>query len=219
MEVKVVRRVLEANDLIAAQNRQLLAERGVYLLNLMGGPGAGKTSLLERTIEALKGRYRLGVIEGDIATTRDADRIAAHGVPTVQINTGGACHLDGSMLREALGQLDLEGLDAVLVENVGNLVCPAEFALGEDDRAMVLSAAEGDDKPLKYPLMFQVCSALVLNKVDLLPQLDFDLTAFRADARRVNPNLALFEVSCRSGQGMEGWLRWLEARIEAKRAR
>ncbi len=217
MEIKLVKDILEANDAIASQNRELFAQRGVYVVNLMGSPGAGKTSLLERTIERLKGNRRMAVIEGDIATSRDAERIAAHAIPTVQINTGAECHLDGNMVRGGLKELDLEGIELLLVENVGNLVCPAEFRIGEDDKVMIISVTEGDDKPLKYPLMFQVSSVLLLNKIDLLPHLDFDLERFRTDAHKVNPNLEIMPLSCRTGEGLDIWVTWLEERVNKKR--
>lgn len=217
MEVKVVKEILEANEVIARQNRDLFAQKGVYVLNLMGAPGTGKTTLLERTIEVMKDRWPLAVIEGDIATARDAERIARYGVQVVQINTGGACHLDGNMVREGLKALNLDGIRLLLVENVGNLVCPAEFNIGEDDKVMVLSVTEGDDKPLKYPLMFQVSSLLLLNKVDLLPYVDFDLERFREFTRKVNPRLEVIEVSCKTGQGLQRWIEWLEGRIQMKR--
>jgi hydrogenase nickel incorporation protein HypB len=210
MEIKLVKDILQANEVIAVQNRELFAQKGVYVVNLMGGAGAGKTTLLERTIERLKARRRMAVIEGDIATSRDAERIASHGIPAVQINTGGECHLDGNMVRGGLGQLDLVGVDLLVVENVGNLVCPAEFNIGEDAKVMVCSVAEGDDKPLKYPLMFQVSSVLLLNKIDLLPHVAFDVERFRADALKVNPRLEIMPLSCTTGEGLDTWLRWLE---------
>ena len=212
MEIKLVKDILQANEVIAAQNKELFTQKGIYVINLMGGAGAGKTTLLERTIERLKGRRRMAVIEGDIATSRDAERIAAHGIPAVQINTGGECHLDGNMVRGGIGQLDLAGIDLLVVENVGNLVCPAEFNVGEDAKAMISSVAEGDDKPLKYPLMFQVSSVLLLNKIDLLPHVAFDVERFRADALKVNPRLEIIPISCTTGEGFDGWLRWLEER-------
>lgn len=217
MEVKVVKEILEANEVIAKQNRDLFSQKGVYVLNLMGAPGTGKTTLLERTIEMVKDRWPLAVIEGDIATARDAERIARYGVQVVQINTGGACHLDGNMVREGLKALNLDGIRLLLVENVGNLVCPAEFNIGEDDKVMVLSVTEGDDKPLKYPLMFQVSSLLLLNKVDLLPYVDFDLERFKEFTRKVNPRLEVIEVSCKTGQGLQRWIEWLERRLEMRR--
>jgi len=217
MEVKVVREILEANEVIAKQNKELFSQKGVYVLNLMGAPGTGKTTLLEKTIEMVKDRWPLAVIEGDIATSRDAERVARYGVQVVQINTGGACHLDGNMVREGLKALNLDGIRLLLVENVGNLVCPAEFNIGEDDKVMVLSVTEGDDKPLKYPLMFQVSSLLILNKVDLLPYVDFDLERFRDFTRKVNPRLEVIEVSCKTGQGLQRWIEWLQGRLEGRR--
>jgi hydrogenase nickel incorporation protein HypB len=210
MEIKLVKDILAANEAIAAQNRALFAEKGVYVVNLMGTPGAGKTTLLERTIEGLKGKRRMAVIEGDIATSRDAERIAAHSIQAVQINTGGECHLDGNMVRGGLEQLNFDGIELLVVENVGNLVCPAEFNIGEDAKVMICSVTEGDDKPLKYPLMFQVSSVLLLNKTDLLPHVAFDLDRFRADALKVNPRLEIMPLSCSTGEGLENWLRWLE---------
>jgi hydrogenase nickel incorporation protein HypB len=218
MEIKLVKDILEANEVIAAQNRAYFTQHGVYVVNLMGSPGAGKTTLLERTIEGLKARRKIAVIEGDIATSQDAERIAAHAIPTVQINTGGACHLDGNMVRGGLGQMDLDGIDLLVVENVGNLVCPAEFTIGEDAKVMISSVAEGDDKPLKYPLMFQVSSVLLVNKVDIMPYVAFDLERFRADALKVNPRLEIMPISCSTGEGLDRWLRWLEERISAQGA-
>ena len=212
MEIKVVKNILEANEVIASQNRTLFSEKGIYVVNLMGSPGAGKTTLLERTISHLKDTERIAVIEGDIATSRDAERIAAHAIPTVQINTGAACHLDGNMVRGGLKELDLDRIDLLMVENVGNLVCPAEFKIGENDKVMIISVTEGDDKPLKYPLMFQVSSVLLLNKIDLLPYLDFDMEAFYSDAFRVNPRLKVMAISCKTGEGLDAWFSWIKER-------
>jgi hydrogenase nickel incorporation protein HypB len=212
MEIKVVRNILEANEVIASQNSALFAEKGVYVVNLMGSPGAGKTTLLERTVEHLKDKRKIAVIEGDIETSRDAERIAGHAIPTVQINTGGACHLDGNMVRSGLKGLDLDQIDLLIVENVGNLVCPAEFQIGEHHKVMIISVTEGDDKPLKYPLMFQVSSVLLVNKIDLLPYLDFDMKQFRSDALKVNPKLEIIPISCTTGEGLDAWYRWLEER-------
>lgn len=209
MKVKVVSRILEANDRIADQNRKRFKDAGVYVANLMGAPGAGKTTLLEQTIRALKPKLRIGVIEGDIVGTDDAERIGALHVPVVQINTGGACHLDANMISAVLGELPLRELDLVIIENVGNLVCPAEFNVGEDIKLMVLSIAEGHDKPLKYPLMFQQSSALVLNKIDLLPYTRVDIAKMRNDSLALNPQLKVFEVSCSSGAGVDAWAQWL----------
>ncbi len=209
MKVKVVTRILEANDRIAEENRRRFRDAGVYVVNLMGAPGAGKTSLLERTISALKPHLKIGVIEGDIVGSDDAERISALNVPVVQINTGGACHLDANMINEVLDELPLKELDMLIIENVGNLVCPAEFKVGEDKKMMVLSVAEGHDKPLKYPLMFRESSALVLNKVDLLPYVNTDINKMRNDSLALNPQLKIFEVSCATGSGIDQWAQWL----------
>lgn len=209
MQVKVVTKILEANERIAAENRRLFDEAGLFVINLMSGPGAGKTSLLEKTLSLASG-MRVGVIEGDIAGTDDAERVGAFNVPVVQINTGGACHLDANMISSVLPDLPLRELDLLFIENVGNLVCPAEFKVGEDMKVMILSIAEGHDKPLKYPLMFQESSALVLNKIDLAPHLDVDIEKIRRDALSLNPHLRIFEVSCRSGQGIDAWIAWLK---------
>jgi len=216
MEIKVVKKILEANEVIASQNRRLFREKGIYVVNLMGSPGAGKTTLLERTLKHLKDKKRIGVIEGDIATSRDAERIANHAIHTVQINTGGACHLDGNMVRGGIGEFDLDQIDILIVENVGNLVCPAEFKIGENDKVMIISVPEGDDKPEKYPLMFQVSSVLLLNKIDLLPYLDFDMEHFRRDALKVNPRMEIMAISCKSGEGLDNWFRWIEERASRR---
>ncbi len=209
MKVKVVTRILEANDRIAEQNRKRFKDAGLFVINLMGAPGAGKTSLLERTIRELRSRVRVGVIEGDIVGTDDAERIGSLGVPVVQINTGGACHLDANMISEVLDDLPLRDLDLLIIENVGNLVCPAEFKVGEDMKMMVLSVAEGHDKPLKYPLMFRESSALALNKIDLLPYMNTDMNKVRNDSLALNPALKIFEVSCATGAGIDTWVTWL----------
>jgi len=213
----VVKNILDANDRIARENRMLFDEKKIYVFNLMSSPGAGKTTLVERTIEALRDRFRIAVIEGDIQDTFDADRVARHGIPVVQINTGGACHIDGNMIREALPALELDEIDLLICENVGNLVCPAEFRIGENAKIMVLSTPEGSDKPAKYPLMFQESAALILNKMDLLPYVDFDVEKARKDALALNPKLEIFQVSCRTGEGLDGWTRWIGKQVEAYR--
>ncbi|MDP2279100.1 MAG: hydrogenase nickel incorporation protein HypB [Nitrospirota bacterium] len=215
MKVKVVTRILEANERIAAENRRLFDEAQVYVINLMSAPGAGKTSLLETTIKELNGKIKTAVIEGDIAGTADAERIGSLGVPVIQINTGGACHLDANMINEVLESLPLKETDLLFVENVGNLVCPAEFNIGEDMKAMVLSITEGDDKPLKYPLMFQESSALILNKIDLLPYTNASMEKIRKDAMSLNPSLKIFEVSCKTGKGIAEWAEWLTEKIKS----
>ncbi|HEY9160942.1 MAG TPA: hydrogenase nickel incorporation protein HypB [Desulfomonilia bacterium] len=217
MKISVVRNVLDANERIAQENRKLFDEKRIFVINLMSGPGAGKTSLVEKTILALKDRYRIAVIEGDIQDTHDADRVAALGVPAVQINTGTACHLDGNMIRDAFPGLDMDKIDLLIVENVGNLVCPAEFKMGENFKAMLLSTPEGADKPSKYPLMFQESKALIINKMDLMPYVSFDLERARRDALGLNNGLKIFEVSCKTGDGLHTWFEWLNEQIETFR--
>jgi hydrogenase nickel incorporation protein HypB len=217
MKVSVVRNILEANERIAEQNKALFGENRIFVINLMSSPGAGKTSLLEKTIDALKSEMRIGVIEGDIQSTRDAERIASKGVPAVQINTGGACHLDGNMIRETFSEFDFKNMDLLVVENVGNLVCPAEFKIGEDFKTMILSVAEGDDKPSKYPLMFHESKVLLINKIDLIPYVDCDIEKIREDSLKINPDLSIFEISCKTGEGLEGWYNWLRNRVKAKK--
>jgi hydrogenase nickel incorporation protein HypB len=211
-EVPIVEEILSANDRIAIDNRRLLDEHRVTAVNVMASPGAGKTSLILRTIRALRGRLKVGVIEGDIAGHVDADKVAEAGAPVVQINTGGGCHLDAPQVQMALQQLPLEEIDLLLVENVGNLVCPTGFALGEHVKMMIANVPEGDDKPIKYPGMFTVVDALVLNKVDLMPYVDFDASAFRTAVRALNADAPLFEVSCKTGEGLEAWVEWLADR-------
>jgi hydrogenase nickel incorporation protein HypB len=214
--VSVVEGVLDANDTIAAANRADFDAASVSVVNLMSSPGAGKTTMLERLAPML-GDVALGVLEGDVQGSYDSDRIAALHVPVTQINTaagfGGECHLDANMVRSALGSLPLADLDLLIVENVGNLVCPAEFRIGEDARAMVISITEGEDKPLKYPLMFHACDAIVINKLDLLEHLEFDLELLRANISAVNPGAEQFLVSARSGEGVAAWRDWLLALI------
>ena len=215
MKVQVVEDILSANEQIALENRRLFDEKGVFVLNIMAAPGAGKTSLIERTIEALRDQLRIGVIDGDVASTIDADRIARLGIPAVQINTGGACHLDANMVRVALPKLSLDGTDLLLIENVGNLICPTGFALGAHLKVMIASTPEGDDKPYKYPGMFSAVDVLLLNKVDLLPLLEFDLDYFRRGVEMLNPDVTFFPVSCKTGEGVSGWTEWLVERCRA----
>ncbi len=209
VELPVVEGILSANDRIASENRSQMDRYGVLAVNIMASPGAGKTSVILHTIAALRGRLRVAVIEGDVAGRVDADRVAETGTPVVQINTGGGCHLDAPQVQKALGQLPLHEIDLLLIENVGNLVCPAGFALGEHRKVMVASVPEGHDKPIKYPGMFTVVDALLLNKTDLLPYMDFDLPTFRTALRALNAGAPLFEVSCRTGEGIEAWVEWL----------
>lgn len=216
--VTIVENILSANDQIAAQNRALLDAHGVVALNVMASPGAGKTSLILRTIERLDGSLRLGVVEGDTAAvTIDSDRIRAQGIPVVQINTGGDCHLDAVMLQAALGQLELEQIDLLIVENVGNLVCPANFRLGTQWNVLIASVPEGDDKPYKYPGMYRGVDALVLNKIDLLPYVPFDMDYFRRGVQTLNPEARFFPLSCATGEGLEAWEGWLRSCISVKK--
>ncbi len=207
--IPVVEKILSANDRIAVQNRAALDQAKVFSINLMASPGAGKTSLVEQTVTKLNGQLRLAVIDGDIATSLDADRAAAAGAAAVQINTGGECHLDAVMLQEALPRLDLSQLDLLIVENVGNLVCPASFQLGTHISVLIASIPEGDDKPYKYPGMYRGVDALVINKIDLLPYVDFNMDYFRRGVEMLNPGLVTFLVSCRTGEGIAEWLNWL----------
>ncbi|MCS6845078.1 MAG: hydrogenase nickel incorporation protein HypB [Caldilineales bacterium] len=211
VQIPVVEQVLSANDQIALQNRSVFDRYGIAVVNFMASPGAGKTSLVLRSIEGLRGRRRIGVIEGDLASRIDADRVAAAGAPAVQINTGGGCHLDAPQVADALAGLPLAELDLLLIENVGNLVCPTNFLLGEHRRVLVASVPEGDDKPLKYPGSFVTMDAVVLNKIDLLPFVDFDVAAFERGVRAVNQRAPIFLLSCRTGEGLEPWLEWLAA--------
>ena len=210
MNVKVLRNVLEANDQFATRIREQLLARKITAINLISAPGAGKTSLLEKTIPQLSADLRIGVLEGDIATTRDAVRIAKLGVPVIQLLTGGACHLEAALVQRGLSELDLATLDLVFIENVGNIACPAEFDLGENAKVGILSVTEGHDKPGKYPLLFHEVSALVLNKVDLLPYTNFDYDEFLRDFRKLNAHAPVFQVSCRNGQGIDEWSHWLK---------
>jgi hydrogenase nickel incorporation protein HypB len=212
--ISVVKQVLDANDRIARENRKLFDEKGIYVINLMSSPGAGKTTLVEKTIGALRQMFTISVIEGDIQDTYDAIRVAKLDIPVVQINTGGGCHIDANMVREALADLSLEGVDLLINENVGNLVCPAEFKIGENAKIMILSTPEGADKPSKYPLMFHESSVMLINKMDLMPYVSFDLAKAKADALKCNPELRIFEVSCKTGEGLDGWYQWIASQIK-----
>ncbi len=207
--IQVVEKILSANDRLAEENRQKLDRFGVFSLNLMASPGAGKTSLIEHTTRKLRDRLRLAVIDGDIATNLDADRAAAAGAVAIQINTGGECHLDAVMLRQALDQLDLHQFDLLIVENVGNLVCPASFNLGTHKSVLIASIPEGDDKPYKYPGMYRGVDALVINKIDLLPYVQFRMDYFRQGVEILNPGVVTFELSCSTGDGLEVWCNWV----------
>jgi hydrogenase nickel incorporation protein HypB len=215
-KISIVQNILAANDDVAREIRQTLQARGLRTINMMSSAGAGKTTLLEQTIRHLNGRLRLGVIEGDVETAADAERIDAAGGESVQIITQGACHLEAHMVRAALTQIDLEAIDMLFIENVGNLVCPAGWDLGEDLKAVVVSTTEGDDKPAKYPHMFAASQVMIINKIDLLPYVDYDLSAVKRFALAVNPRLRIFELSCRTGEGLAAWYEWLLAFAHAK---
>lgn len=210
--------ILGANDLLARQNKKLFQDHKLLAVNLMSSPGSGKTTILERTIELINDGLKLGVIEGDLYTDQDAQRIEKKEVQVIQINTEGACHLDAGMVGKALQELSVDDLDLIFIENVGNLVCPAEFDLGEDFRTVVISITEGNDKPLKYPLIFREARVILVNKIDLLPYTDFSLDKFEEDIARINPTAEVFLVSGRTGQGIEDWIRWLIKEVRAKRA-
>ncbi|MFH1029107.1 MAG: hydrogenase nickel incorporation protein HypB [Pseudomonadota bacterium] len=206
--------ILSKNNRLASFNRALFRDKGIFVLNLVSSPGSGKTTLLERTLRDLSESFRFAVIEGDQQTDNDARRIAATGVPVRQINTGAGCHLDAHMVMHGTEGFDMDNLDILMIENVGNLVCPAAFDLGEDHKVAVLSVTEGEDKPLKYPQMFHNSTVMLLNKTDLLPHLDFDVEKCKQYARRVNPGIVIFEVSARSGEGMQEWYQWLTSGLQ-----
>ena len=216
-QVKVETNILEFNDDLAAHNRQHFRDLGLFVVNFMSAPGAGKTSVLEQTINRMKDDYRLAVIEGDLMTTIDADRIAALGVPAHQITTGTICHLDARMVHNALHSFPVDGLDLLFIENVGNLVCPVEFDLGEDLRVMVYSTVEGAEKPKKYPMMFHESDAVLLNKTDLIPYAGVSLDELQRNVREVSPATTIFPLSCRTGEGIEAWVAWLKAQIKTRR--
>ncbi len=217
MEIKVMADVFALNNQTAAWINQSLSSRGIFVINLLGSPGSGKTSLLEKTIAVLKDEIGIAVIEGDLFTSKDAQRIEKYGVPVVQINTGGGCHLDAPMVEKALAGMNLAGLDLIVIENVGNLVCPAEFLIGEDVKVTVLSITEGDDKPLKYPLMFKQSKVAILNKIDLLPYTSFDMAVATDDIKSINPAITLFQASCRTGEGLDDWFGWLRQQVRNKK--
>jgi len=214
--VPVVEKILSANDQLALENQAVIDHAGVFSINIMASPGAGKTSLIEQTVQALREKLRIGMINGDIATSLDADRAAAAGATAVQINTGGECHLDAVMLQDALTRLDLHVLDLLIIENVGNLVCPASFALGTHKSVLVASIPEGDDKPYKYPGMYRGVDAVVINKIDLLPYVTFRMDYFQKGIEALNPGVVQFPLSCRTGEGLEKWLDWLQDQIRRR---
>ncbi|MFB3813392.1 MAG: hydrogenase nickel incorporation protein HypB [Terriglobales bacterium] len=220
MEVKVVRKVLAMNDQMAAENRRLFAEKGLLVLNIMSSPGSGKTTTLQKTLARLLPSTPTGVIVGDVCTTNDADRLAKTGAPVVQITTGdfgGTCHLAAHVVREAAAGIDLDAIDLLIIENIGNLICPAAYDIGEDLRGVVLSVTEGEDKPLKYPVIFRAANFVLLNKIDLLPHLTFDKKRVIANIRAVNPDIPILEISAVTEQGLDSWISWIKARMQEKR--
>lgn len=217
-KVKVFTNILKANESIAQRNREIFNKNNVYTINLMSSPGSGKTCLLERTLESLKDELRIAVIEGDLQTAKDAQRIERYNIPVVQINTDGACHLDANMVDSVLESFNFKEIDLFVIENVGNLVCPASFELGEDDKVVMVSIPEGDDKPIKYPVMFRKAKVLLINKIDLLPYTNFNMAKIKEDALNINPNLKIFEISCQTGEGLEAWFVWLKKQVIKKKA-
>jgi hydrogenase nickel incorporation protein HypB len=218
MEIMIMKNILDRNQNKADEVRNLLAEKKVKMINIISSPGAGKTTLLERICEALGDRIRIGIIEGDVTTDRDALRLKKYNIPIVVINTEGGCHLDSHSISKVTGMFDLVNLDLLFVENVGNLICPSEFDLGENFKLAVVSTAEGDDKPAKYPRLFSEAGAVVLNKMDLLPYTNFNIEAFMADLRAINPRVPLFKISATKGEGLQGWFEWLEYQIKSSPA-
>ncbi len=222
MEIKVVRKVLDVNEKMAEQNRKFFAEKGVFVLNVMSSPGSGKTATLEKTLSYIMPEIKSAVIVGDICTSNDADRLAGTGAPVVQVNTdefGGDCHLAAHVIEKAAGNIDLNDIELLIVENIGNLVCPAEFDIGEDARVVVLSVTEGEDKPVKYPLMFRECDAAILNKIDLLPYLDYDIKETIKNIKQIHPDMPVFEISATKNMGLEPWIEWLKSKVRGKRKR
>ena len=215
MQIDMTQPSLDTNDRLAQSNRELFAEKKVFVLDLLASPGSGKTSTILATIEALRDDFNIAVIEGDIASSVDSEKISAQGIPAVQINTGGACHLESDMIRRAVEPLDLDNLDLIIVENVGNLVCPTDFDLGENMKAMILSVPEGDDKPLKYPGVFQAARAIVLNKIDTMSVFNFDEELFRDHIKNLNPTAPVFPISATNGDGVDIWAQWLAEQIRA----
>lgn len=213
--ITIERTVLAKNDEIAQKNRELFRRHGAYVVNVVSSPGSGKTTLLERTIERLAGRVSIAVVEGDVQTDLDARRLERFGIPTVQIVTNGGCHLEANLVRDAVSRITLDGVRLLVIENVGNLVCPSNYDLGEDDKIVVLSVTEGPEKPLKYPAMFQRASVLVINKIDLLPYVDCRIEELRSNALSINPNLTVFEVSATKGTGVDAWCEWISGKARA----
>ncbi|EKE01844.1 MAG: hypothetical protein ACD_21C00035G0004 [uncultured bacterium] len=217
MQITVMQNVLQANEKKAAEVRALLQQKKIFMVNLISSPGSGKTTLLEKTLPLLTQKYKVAVIEGDVETDKDAQRLDKYGVPIALITTSGACHLESVSIEKAFSALDLDNLDLIFVENVGNLVCPAEFDIGEDVKVAILSTPEGDDKPMKYPLLFREATLVILNKTDLLEHVDFSLDNFYADIKKLNANLTVIETACKTGLGVDQWIKWLEEKIADKK--
>ncbi|AFM42390.1 Hydrogenase nickel incorporation protein HypB [Desulfosporosinus acidiphilus SJ4] len=214
-EIEVMANLRDSNDMQAEVNRAHFRKNKCLAVNIMGSPGAGKTSLLEKTMPLLNRNMHVAVIEGDIFTSKDADRISVHDIPVIQINTGGSCHLDSKMVAKVLPEFDFQNLDLMIIENVGNLVCPADFDLGEAFKVIVLSIVEGDDKPAKYPVIFRKAKAVILNKMDLEGLTDVNMERMKQDIRSINPAIVIFEISCRKGEGLQAWTDWLKHEVEA----
>ncbi len=212
--ITIERKVLEKNDIIANQNREKFKEKKLFVINIVSSPGSGKTSLIEKTIELSKGLLKIGVIEGDVQTNIDAERVNKFNVPVVQIVTNGGCHLEANLVKEAYKKIENEDFNLLIIENVGNLVCPSSYDLGEDAKVVILSTTEGDDKPLKYPAMFRIASVLIINKIDLLPYLDSNIETMKRNALSINPQLKIFETSCKTNSGLGEWISWLESNVE-----
>ncbi len=217
MKIDILKSVLVTNDAVASENRKIFDEHKSLVINLMSSPGAGKTSFIEQTIKRLHPKYRMVVIEGDLAGNIDAQRIIGHGVPAIQITTGSECHLDANMIKASLHHLPSQEIDFIIVENVGNLVCPAEFNIGEDFKMMILSIPEGDDKAKKYPLMFHQAKVLIINKIDLIPLTNFDFDALNKDLQSINPGVNMFKISCKTEEGIEPWIKFIENEIKNKK--
>jgi hydrogenase nickel incorporation protein HypB len=215
MEIRIMKNILDRNQNKADEVRKLLSEKNVKMVNIISSPGAGKTTLLERTCEALGGKISIGIIEGDVTTDRDAQRLKKYNIPIVVINTEGGCHLDSHSISKVIGMFDLDKLDLLFVENVGNLICPSEFDLGENFKLAVVSTAEGDDKPAKYPRLFSEAGAVILNKTDLLPYTNFNAEAFDTDLAAINPGVPLFKISATRGDGLQGWFDWMEKQLNS----
>lgn len=216
-QILVKKNILKTNDEVAEQNREIFKNKGIFTINMLGSPGAGKTSVLEQIIKSLKDEVKMAVIEGDLYTTKDADRIESHGIDVLQVNTGGACHLDAPMIKEAMKHIDIDDVDFLVIENVGNLVCPASYDLSEDIKVTVLSITEGNDKPLKYPSMFQRSEVLIVNKVDLIEHTNFSMDELYEDVKSLNENIKIFEVSCTTGKGINELAGFLKEKINQKR--